>query len=106
MCIRDRHLGNAQWDEDTLLKQLIQFGISTPFKPYVQLWFEIVGLAIRAQEPFASVNRHLNQNWLDWIGQKLVPEARHRAEPLYITLQGELLHRLTQGSDGASSVKS
>jgi len=104
--ILDEHLGNAQWDEDTLLKQLIQFGISTPFKPYLQLWFEIVGLAIRAQEPFASVNRHLNQNWLDWIGQKLVPEARHRAEPLYITLQGELLYRMTQGSDDASSGKS
>jgi len=36
----------------------------------------------------------------------LVPEARHRAEPLYITLQGELLYRMTQRSDDDTSCKS
>lgn len=99
--VLDEHLGNAQWDEDTLLQRLTHFGTSAPFKPYVQLWFEIVGLAVRSQEPFASVNRHLNEIWLAWITEKLIPEAQDQALSLYITLQGELLYRLTQGNDHA-----
>ena len=76
---------------------LVAFGTSKNFKPYIQLWLEIVALAIRGEEPFTGVTRHLNHVWLGWIKDKLNRDEQHLSQKVYTSLQGILLYRLSQG---------
>ena len=93
----DQHIGDFPLDDRTLLDRMVAFGTSKDFKPYIQLWLEIVALAIRGEEPFTGVTRHLNQVWLGWIKDKLNSDQQHLSQTVYTSLQGILLYRLSQG---------
>lgn len=66
------------------------------FKPAVQLWFELVGLSVRQQEPYASNARQLAQNWIDWVESRLEEPHEGEAADLYAHLQGRLMLKLLQ----------
>ena len=51
----DQHIGDFPLDDRTLLDRMVAFGTSKDFKPYIQLWLEMVALAIRGEEPFTGV---------------------------------------------------
>ena len=93
----DQHIGDFPLDDSTLLDRMVAFGTSKGFKPYIQLWLEIVALAIRGEEPFTGVTRHLNHIWLRWIKDKLKKDHQHLSQTVYTSLQGTLLYRLSQG---------
>ena len=92
-----QHIGDFPLDDSTLLDRMVAFGTSKDFKPYIQLWLEIVALAIRGEEPFTGVTRHLNHVWLGWIKDKLNRDQQHLSQTVYTSLQGILLYRLSQG---------
>ena len=63
----DALLGTQPRPAGELLAQLTSLTMSESFTPAVQLWFELVGLAARGEEPYLSNAQILANNWIAWI---------------------------------------
>lgn len=90
----DGLLGTHSRPAPELLAQLTALTMSEGFKPAAQLWFELVGLAARGQEPYLSNARVLAENWIGWIAARLEESARGDAADLYAHLEGRLMLKL------------
>lgn len=87
-------LGEHKRTTNVLLEELTVLGRAPEFLPTIRLWFELVGLAARDQEPYRSNAMHIAQNWLRWIESKLDKRQIHQAPELFATLEGRFLMRL------------
>lgn len=64
---------------------------SLEVKAILQLWFEIVGLAIRGDEPYKSTASLLLTSSEDRIRKRLRSGQKHRAREVLAGLEGELM---------------
>jgi len=90
----DALLGQEKRTADELLTALLSLSSTPPFYAVIQLWFEVVGLAARGQEPYASNATAIAATWLQWIESRLVDEQTAQALPLFAALEGRLLLKL------------
>ncbi|MEM9623317.1 MAG: TetR/AcrR family transcriptional regulator [Pseudomonadota bacterium] len=60
-------------------------------QPVIRLWFEIVGLAMRGQEPYLTTARLILHNWHSWLKQKMDPKDHAESHSLLAQLEGQLL---------------
>ena len=74
-----------------LVDTLMAAALSDQVKPVLKLWFEIVGLAMRDDEPYKTTARMLLDRWEQWIRTKLRKDQRHRAPELLGELEGRLM---------------
>ncbi len=90
----DRAMGGALREPDVLMRELTELMEDDAFMPSVQLWFELVGLGARGQEPYASNAKLLAANWIDWINSRLVEPSDEVASDLYAHLDGRLMLKM------------
>jgi hypothetical protein len=60
----------------------------------IRLWFEVVGLAARGQEPYATNAAAIANNWLQWIQSRLEGSHKDEAMALFAELEGRLMIKL------------
>jgi len=77
-----------------IVTALVDMALREDSKPMLTLWFEIVGLAVRGDEPYKSTARLFLSRWEEWIEGKLGPKHRHRAPSLLAQVEGEVMIRL------------
>ncbi|MEM1230547.1 MAG: TetR/AcrR family transcriptional regulator [Pseudomonadota bacterium] len=65
----------------------------------MRLWFEIIGLAMRGQEPYRSTAETILRQSEDQIRARLRTDQKHRAREVLSTLEGTLMVRLLQSTD-------
>ncbi|MEM7798367.1 MAG: TetR/AcrR family transcriptional regulator [Chloroflexota bacterium] len=92
----DAGLGLHIREADQLLEELTQFVMLPAFQPAVQLWFELVGLAARGKEPYASNAKLLAKNWIMWIESRLEGEQIAAATDLYAHLEGRVMLKILE----------
>lgn len=92
----DAAMGAHIRDADQLLAELTQFVTLPAFAPAVQMWFELVGLAARGKEPYASNARLLANNWITWIESRLEGEQLAAATDLYAHLEGRVMLKILE----------
>ncbi|MDA0267156.1 MAG: TetR/AcrR family transcriptional regulator [Cyanobacteria bacterium] len=90
----DALLGSHRRTAAQLLAEVTTATSSAMFLPMVQLWFEIVGLAARGQEPYATNAVIIANNWIDWIEAKLEQPEPDQAAELFAQVEGRLLLRV------------
>lgn len=93
----DALLGTQPRPASELLAQLTSLLKNEAFRPAVQLWFELVGLAARGEEPYLSNARILADNWITWITLRLDGSEEQDPADLYAHLEGRLLVQMIQG---------
>lgn len=76
--------------------------------PWLRLYVETLGLAVRGTEPHASIAAELARNWITWFAARLLPSTtgqpvEDRAAGVLATLDGLLLLHTTIGPDIAIS---
>lgn len=64
---------------------------SVEVKAILQLWFEIVGLAVRGDEPYKSTASLLLSRSEERIRNKLRSDQKHRAREVLARLEGHLM---------------
>ncbi|HSH01402.1 MAG TPA: TetR family transcriptional regulator [Anaerolineae bacterium] len=90
----DGVLGEHQREGGVLVAELLALGDSEPFQSVVRLWFEVVGLAVRGQAPYAAIASLIADNWLGWMRGRLVADDVGEAERLFAQVEGTLMLRL------------
>jgi AcrR family transcriptional regulator len=60
----------------------------------LRLWFEIVGLAVRGAEPYATTVNRILEDWEEWIRCRPRPDQQHRAPELLAQIEGRLMLEL------------
>lgn len=77
--------------------------------PWLRLYVETLGLAVRGTEPYATIAGELARSWTSWFAARLVPttdedpaDVQDRAAGLLASLDGLLLLHTTVGPDLAS----
>ncbi len=93
----DSLLGSHQRSSDQLLNELTAVVFHEAFDASARLWFELVGLAARNKEPYASNAKELASNWVDWVESRLIHPQEGEAADLYAHLEGRLMLKLVQG---------
>ena len=74
-----------------IVSALVGFSLSEPAQPLMKLWFEIVGLAVRGDEPYRTTANMFIAEWEQWIAGKLPAKSRHRASELLAQVEGEVM---------------
>ncbi|MEM7114105.1 MAG: TetR/AcrR family transcriptional regulator [Chloroflexota bacterium] len=87
----DALLGTHPRPASTLLAELTAATAHPSFEPAIQLWFELVGLAARGKEPYASNAQLLASNWVEWINSRLEEASHEIARDLYAHLEGRVM---------------
>lgn len=90
----DSLLGPHQRPADQLLAELTSVVFHDAFDTSARLWFELVGLAARNKEPYASNARSLAKNWIDWVESRIEEPKEGEAADLYAHLEGRLMLKL------------
>jgi len=80
----------------TIVDVMVQAAAREDQKAVLRLWFEIIGLAIRGQEPYRStVNRILAQ-WELWISDRLRAGQKEQAATVLAQIEGLLMLKLLE----------
>lgn len=74
-----------------VLDALAQTLRSDEVRAVMRLWFEIIGLAMRGQEPYRQVAAELIERSEAQIAEKLRSDQKHRAAEVLARLEGELM---------------
>lgn len=90
----DALLGADIRSAERLLAELTPIVLDDAFKPAIQLWFELVGLAARGKEPYASNAQILATNWIQWIEARIEDPSYEAAADLYAHLEGRVMVKL------------
>ena len=96
----DQLLAEAEYTADSLFQALMAQGTNPVFLPTLRVWFELVGLAVRGEQPYAGKAREIAGRWIQWIEQKLSAAERHLAADLFARLEGHLVLALLGTSGG------
>lgn len=87
----DALLGTHRRAGAQLLAEVTTATSSPLFRPMVQLWFEIVGLAARGKEPYATNAVIIAKGWIHWIETRLDQPQPNQAAELFAKVEGRLL---------------
>lgn len=87
----DSALGQHERTPDVLLQELLALSHTPKFNLVTRLWFEVIGLAARGEEPYASNATAIAHNWLQWIASRLEDSYADQAETLFAELEGRLM---------------
>lgn len=87
-------LPDRQASGTQIVTALVDMALREETKPMLKLWFEIVGLAVRGDEPYKKTAGLFLARWEEWIEGKLGPKQRHRAASLLAQVEGEVMIRL------------
>ena len=90
----DLLLREPEYAAEDLLATLLAAASNPDFVPTIKLWFELVGLAVRGEAPYAGKAREIARRWIGWIEGKLSPAERPLAADLFARLEGQLMLRL------------
>jgi len=90
----DTALGDHQRRAETLLEELLTISDTPRFNLIIRLWFEIVGLAARGQEPYARNATALANSWIAWIQNRLVNPQKGQAIAVFAELEGRLMLKI------------
>lgn len=90
----DSLLGTHPRSSANLFEELTVATMTDAFLPAVQLWFELVGLAARGKEPYASNAQTLAANWTTWITSHMENPSEREAQELFAHLEGRLMLKL------------
>lgn len=93
----DALVGTQPRPASQLLGQLTSLMLNEAFHPAIQLWFELVGLAARGEEPYLSNARILSNNWITWIASRIDDPSEQDPDDLYAHLEGRLMLKMIQG---------
>jgi AcrR family transcriptional regulator len=74
-----------------IVDSLMRAAESEEQKAVLRLWFEIIGLAIRGQEPYRTAAAGILRNWEQWLRKRLRPEQQERAVSLLAQIEGQLM---------------
>lgn len=91
----DHFLGDDPRPAELLLAQLTALMTNEAFSPAIKLWFELVGLAARGEEPYQANAKILANNWIAWIAAHL-DDAEQDPGDLYAHLEGRLMLQMLQ----------
>ena len=86
----------------TLLTRLNAASEDAALRPIFQLWFELVGRAMRDEQPYREIAEALAGEWLTWIESKLPSRGdpganRDRALELLAQVEGRIMLSLLRG---------
>jgi len=90
----DSALGEHQRSPEELIEELLAINDTPQFNLIVRLWFEIVGLAARGQEPYAQNAAAIANDWIDWIQSRLVNPQVGQAVAVFAELEGRLMIKM------------
>jgi len=90
----DSVLGKHQRSSETLLEELLKISDSSQFNLIIRLWFEIIGLAARGQEPYTENATTIAHNWVHWIQNRLENPQTGQATTVFAELEGRLLLKI------------
>lgn len=90
----DSLLGEEKQTAEKLRMQFLALSDNPEFYPVIQLWFEVVGLAARGQEPYAENATAIAANWLNWIESKLEDSQKDQSIGIFAELEGRLLLKI------------
>lgn len=74
-----------------IVDALVQAAGQEEQKAVLRLWFEIVGLAIRGQEPYRSTVSAILAQWEAWIADRLRAGQKGQARTLLAQVEGQLM---------------
>ncbi|MGA1370873.1 MAG: TetR/AcrR family transcriptional regulator [Pseudomonadales bacterium] len=81
---------------DTIITAILTAAKSPEQQGALRLWFELVGLAMRGQEPYRTAVREILNGWTAWIEARLRANQRARAPLLLAEIEGRLMVTLLQ----------
>ena len=87
----DQSLPQGNGTVNQILAALLQSGQSEEVKAVMRLWFEIIGLSMRGQEPYQKTVALLLERSEERIRAKLRADQKHRAREVLARLEGELM---------------
>ncbi len=90
----DETLSTHRRTGEKLLNELTIAIMEPSFQPFLQLWFEIVGLAARNKEPYARNAQLLAENWIKWIASRMEEQSSIEAIDLFAHLEGRAMLRV------------
>jgi AcrR family transcriptional regulator len=80
---------------EALLPKIHALLIQADYRPFMRIWFELVALAARNEEPFKTISCQIMDAFLEWVSAHLVVESEAdrpaRAALLLGTIEGFLL---------------
>ncbi len=87
----DMVLGPHQRDADQLLNEVLALKEVPEFISVIRLWFEVVGLAVRENEPYAAYAKEIGKTWIEWIESRLPVEQRDQTMATFAEIEGRLM---------------
>lgn len=90
----DAVLGQHKRSAEALQKELLILSSSKQFDMIIRLWFEIVGFAVRGEEPYATSATKIAHNWIGWIHNRLENPQTGQATAVFAELEGKLMLKL------------
>jgi len=92
----DQALTDDEYSADALLEALMAQSGNPALLATVRLWFELVGLAVRGEAPYAGKAREIAGRWIAWMESKLPRAQRPLAADLFARLEGRLMLALLE----------
>lgn len=80
----------------TIVDAMVQAAAHEDQKAVLRLWFEIIGLAIRGQEPYRSTVSRILAQWELWISDRLRPGQKEQAATVLAQIEGLLMLKLLE----------
>lgn len=93
----DAELGDRHQTAEDLLTSLTLMSRKESWRPVMNLWFEIVGLAARGTHPFDRIAREVAEIFISWIALHLLPEQTDQAADLFAHLEGRAMLQVING---------
>ena len=87
-------LGEHQRDAAQLVEEVLALRNVPEFMSAIRLWFEVVGYAVRGEEPYAAYTKTVGQAWIDWISSRLMPEQADQTLATFAEIEGRLMFYL------------
>jgi AcrR family transcriptional regulator len=80
----------------TIVDVMVQSAAHHDQKAVLRLWFEIIGLAIRGQEPYRSTVNRIIVQWEQWISDRLRAGQKDQAATVLAQIEGLLMLKLLE----------
>lgn len=77
-----------------IVEVMVQSAGASEQQAVLKLWFEIIGLAIRGQEPYRSTVSQILKDWEQWIRDRLRKDQMDQAGEILARIEGSLMLEL------------
>lgn len=78
----------------TIVDVMAQAAAREDQEAVLRLWFEVIGLAIRGQEPYRSTVKRILARWEMWISDRLRTGQKDQAASVLAQIEGLLMLKL------------